>query len=196
MDYFELSLKYAYSQSLKLITGRDIFISAILFFFIIITGNIWKNDKNGKKVMTGNKEMWHGLNNKVIWLAVLAPYIYLVLSFTVINRPEMKNGLVQLMPFWTIREIVKTRNIKLLLECFFNILMLVPFGFILKKLNIKIGHTLLLGMIFSYSIEISQLITKRGLFELVDDPFHNICGVALGYLLCKWVESLYNERKW
>ena len=47
----------------------------------------------------------------------------------------------------------------------------------------KLRWVILIAVIISYSIEFSQLLTKRGLFELFDDPFHNVPGAIIGFTL-------------
>jgi glycopeptide antibiotics resistance protein len=50
------------------------------------------------------------------------------------------------------------------------------------------GRIILIGFLISLTIEILQLVTKRGLFEF-DDIFHNTLGVAigeLGYWMIGW----------
>jgi glycopeptide antibiotics resistance protein len=42
------------------------------------------------------------------------------------------------------------------------------------------GRVALLGFLTSFTIELLQLILKRGLFEF-DDMFHNTIGVGIGY---------------
>lgn len=175
MDYIELSVKYAYSQSLKLITGGDLLIAVVMFLIVFGCGLCYSRYKRNNE----EKE------KRLIWFSLLIPYIYLVLAFTVINRPELSARMMEFIPFWTIQEVLKSGKKVLLLECFLNILMLIPFGFILKKLNLRFFYTLILGAFFSYTIEFSQLLTQRGLFELFDDPFHNILGVVIGYLICR-----------
>ena len=46
---------------------------------------------------------------------------------------------------------------------------------------------ILIAVIISYSIEFSQLLTKRGLFELFDDPFHNVLGAIIGFRLWRMI---------
>jgi glycopeptide antibiotics resistance protein len=47
-------------------------------------------------------------------------------------------------------------------------------------------RVVLIGFFISLTIEILQLVMKRGLFEF-DDMFHNTLGVAIGYWIYqKW----------
>ena len=44
------------------------------------------------------------------------------------------------------------------------------------------------------SIEFSQLLTKRGLFELFDDPFHNVPGAIIGFTLWRMIMKRCSEK--
>ena len=46
----------------------------------------------------------------------------------------------------------------------------------------KIGKAMLVGLLFSMVIEFSQLIWKKGFFD-VDDLFNNVVGALVGALL-------------
>lgn len=66
-----------------------------------------------------------------------------------------------------------------------NIIMTIPFGIYLPLLfkSFRSGvKVTLAGFLYSLSIELSQYVTGRGLFEL-DDLFNNTIGAAIGYLL-------------
>jgi glycopeptide antibiotics resistance protein len=63
-------------------------------------------------------------------------------------------------------------------EIVLNILMLVPVGFLLPVLVKR--HAVLYGILVSVCIEVFQLITGRGYFE-VNDLIHNSLGIVLGY---------------
>ena len=52
---------------------------------------------------------------------------------------------------------------------------------------------ILIAVIISYSIEFSQLLTKRGLFELFDDPFHNAPGAIIGFTLWRMIMKDKNK---
>ena len=53
----------------------------------------------------------------------------------------------------------------------------------------KLRWVILIATIISYSIEFSQLLTKRGLFELFDDPFHNVLGAIIGMIMKRCSEK-------
>jgi glycopeptide antibiotics resistance protein len=51
------------------------------------------------------------------------------------------------------------------------------------------GRVVLAGFFTSLSIELLQLVMKRGLFEF-DDMFHNTLGVVIGY----WIYQKFRSR--
>ena len=66
-------------------------------------------------------------------------------------------------------------------EVFWNIVMFMPYGIlasILSKSKAK-WHVLLSGALLSAAIELTQLISHRGLFEY-DDILHNTLGTVVG----------------
>ena len=117
---------------------------------------------------------------QVIAYSILIPYLFLVLASTVLNRPEQSRMTYELQLFWSYQAAFHGRK-NLLKENFLNILMLMPVG-ILYPIAGKHGFrkVVITGFLCSALIECSQLIWKRGLFEL-DDIFHNTLGVVVGY---------------
>jgi len=68
-----------------------------------------------------------------------------------------------------------------------NILAFTPFGFMLPMLNMKYRrffYVTFLSILFSFSIELIQLIFKVGIFD-VDDMLMNTVGGILGYIAYK-----------
>ena len=65
-----------------------------------------------------------------------------------------------------------------------NVVAFVPIGLLLGVVfrNIKWWRVLLIGGCISISIEILQLITKRG-FSEIDDVIHNVFGCMVGFLI-------------
>lgn len=58
----------------------------------------------------------------------------------------------------------------------------------------KLRWVILIAVIISYSIEFSQLLTKRGLFELFDDLFHNVPGAIIGFTLWRMIMKRCSEK--
>lgn len=108
---------------------------------------------------------------------------FLVVSSTVFSRSYTGVHSYRLLPFWSYREIFHYGRMDLLVENLLNIVLLMPVGLLLPVLNrkLKLKHIILAASVMSYTIELSQLIFCKGLFELFDDPFHNILGAVIGY---------------
>ena len=115
---------------------------------------------------------------------LLLLFIFVVLSSTVLTRLPSKERLYKLVPFWSWQEVIRG-NIELLEENLLNIILLFPFGFLLPFVfyrKISWYKALFAGVIFSFFIEISQLILCRGLFEW-DDIIHNSLGAMIGCII-------------
>lgn len=67
-----------------------------------------------------------------------------------------------------------------------NIVWFVPFGFLVPLIwqKLKSYVVIPLGFCLSLIIEVSQLVSGKGMFE-IDDLVLNILGAAIGYLACK-----------
>lgn len=78
-----------------------------------------------------------------------------------------------------------------------NVLAFVPFGMFLPLLVKRVrsfGKTLLLGFEFSLFVEIVQLFSKVGSFD-VDDILLNTLGVFIGYVLFRLLYILHRHSK-
>ena len=106
-----------------------------------------------------------------------------------------------LIPFHEIRRFFVYRRqlgfaaVALNLAC--NVLAFVPFGVFLPMLVKRVrslGKTLLLGFEFSLLVEIVQLFSKVGSFD-VDDILLNTFGVLIGYVLFCLMRILHLHKK-
>ncbi len=73
-----------------------------------------------------------------------------------------------------------------------NIIMLMPLGFLLPIWFGNIDNwkkVIVIGFAVSVTIEVTQLITARGLFEF-DDIIHNTLGAVAGYYIEKLVGKI------
>lgn len=129
---------------------------------------------------------------KLLWGAVFVCYLVVVLGATMLSRGDgMVTDRIQ-PPFysyklaWNHFAMREWRNIIL------NILMFVPFGFLLpagmKKCR-KFWVTYLAGLTFTIIIEGTQLVTQRGIFE-IDDIIDNFWGAMIGYGIYEIVQFL------
>lgn len=127
---------------------------------------------------------------------LLLLFIFVVLSSTVLTRLPGKERLYKLVPFWSWQEVIRG-NIELLEENLLNIILLFPFGFLLPFVfyrKISWYKALFAGVIFSFFIEISQLILCRGFFEW-DDMIHNSLGAMIGCIIANKIFEKILENK-
>lgn len=120
---------------------------------------------------------------KCIWLCTTVCYLVVVLSVTIMQRSGFWMN-QKIMPLfysykdaWVDFSVISWRNIIL------NICMFVPLG-ILLPMGIRFFRSFwkvaLTGFLLTVFIEVSQLLLKRGMFEL-DDLMDNTLGAMIGY---------------
>jgi len=109
---------------------------------------------------------------------LLMGYVFLVLCTTIFYREETFEKRYYLQPLWSYSVLYN----KLLAQILMNVMLFIPIGFFvggaLKKKHI--WNALRIGFALSFFIELTQLITTRGVFN-VDDIIHNILGCVIGY---------------
>ena len=133
---------------------------------------------------------------KVIIFCILFCYIVIVIGATIFIRPGVYehanlNLFSSYIEAWNNYSKSYWRNIIL------NILMFVPFGFLLPLFSDrfkKFYWTLSLGFLFTFGIEATQYITKRGIFE-VDDIMNNWIGAIIGYSLVMFLLTSISKEK-
>ena len=133
-----------------------------------------------KKIMKGTKKL---KASKILLWSIFLIYTVIVLGATFIHRTPVMYENINLHIFssyikvWNRFSLLELRNI------IFNILMFLPFGFVLHLLFKKCEKfyiTYFLGLCMTISIEVLQLISKRGIFE-IDDIINNTLGCMIGY---------------
>lgn len=145
------------------------------------------------------------VKTKPLTLIALLIYVTTVLWFTVFSRP-ISLQTAQLELFWSYRKWL-AGDWKLGWEIIANIVMFVPFGFLLPRLLIRkiqptssapepsrlwIIHLFpvtVCAILFSLTIETLQLVLMRGLFEW-DDLISNTCGALAGWGLYQCFKRL------
>lgn len=98
--------------------------------------------------------------------------------------------------FWTCREQLG------MISCFNlvgNVVIFVPFGFFMSMASYRkrLLRTISYGFIMSLIVEVFQLISRVGSFD-VDDIFLNTLGAILGYfifIICTMMRRQYDKRK-
>ena len=111
-------------------------------------------------------------------LCLLFGYIFLVLCTTIFFREVTFEKRYNLFPLVSYTELYD----KLFAQLIMNTMMFFPIGFFiggaLKKKHI--WNVIKIGFVLSLFIELTQLITTRGVFN-VDDVIHNVLGCAMGF---------------
>ena len=140
----------------------------------------------------------------ILWLLFiiyLAFLFYIVFFAEAMGRTGPREYSYNLKLFGEIRRFIVYRHILGMRAVFLNIggniLAFVPFGFILPKLNKHTHHLIvivLVSFLLSFSIEIVQLFTKVGSFD-VDDLLLNTTGGFIGYLVLLIVEWMIHLIK-
>ena len=99
------------------------------------------------------------------------------------NRPLSDVNLVFMKETWKL--VYAPSRLDFFYNSFGNILCLVPFGILFPIVFSKkqsFVKTVLIGMLFSISIETLQFLLGTGVSD-IDDIFFNTCGAILGYLI-------------
>lgn len=104
--------------------------------------------------------------------------MFLILAGTVLSRTSGPKMTYELVPFWSYR-VPSLRH-----EILLNVVMFIPVGLLGGK-----WRTVGMAAIFSAVIELSQLISRRGLFEF-DDIIHNALGAAIGVAVVMLVKRM------
>lgn len=107
-------------------------------------------------------------------ISILVPYMFLVLAATVLTRNAGESAKYHLRLFWSYGSSFRYQKNQILA----NVVMFAPIGILLWFEKKK--WSVVYGVLFSILIELTQLITHRGMFEL-DDVLHNTVGLMIGF---------------
>ena len=139
-------------------------------------------------------------------LPLMTFYISFVLTITLIARKVTANPQYQLTVFWSYKAI-QAGQTDLKAEIFWNVVLFIPIGILLAMLlpSKRSWLAIILGMLISSGIELTQLYLHRGLFEF-DDIIHNTLGTIIGVILFLIVRKIvflikskstkYDSEKW
>lgn len=148
-----------------------------------------------KKLFKGKKEV--SLYQSILFVILLG-YLFLVFAMTGLSRAEnFSNTIINLNFLSAYLNVWYSWSLTPLLLLILNILMLFPLGFLLPLISKKfdsVKNILLVAFTFTIFIELFQLITHRGIFEL-DDLFHNTIGSIIGYFIVKVFLELKDSKK-
>ena len=101
---------------------------------------------------------------------------------------------VEIRRFWVYRE--QLGAFAVFTNIFGNVIGFLPFGFILPVIFRRMNSGFLIcisGFILSLTVEVIQLVTKVGCFD-VDDLFLNTLGGLLGYLTYFIIKTIRNGK--
>ncbi|MBQ6272113.1 MAG: VanZ family protein [Clostridiales bacterium] len=121
-----------------------------------------------------------------LWIVALGINVGIILWLTILGRTSKVLGNPYFQPFHGFSSAVN--NIKrdgLRGNFLGNIALFVPFGVLLPLVDDwfdKWKRTVLIGFVFSVTIEFVQYITCRGYFE-IDDIILNLIGTGLGFVV-------------
>ena len=146
--------------------------------------------------LLGIKNHWNFTKEVVIAEAALSIYIGIVIGITLLNRTSLGSHHTILKFFWSYGTWIQG-NKQALWGIIGNIIMLIPYGFLLPLVSTKfrrLRYSLIASFGFTLFIEISQYLTCRGWFEL-DDLFHNTIGGLIGFRLFQIARKIYKKRR-
>ncbi len=167
-------VEYDSGVPMSVIIGISIFVCTIIFIM-----HHYSNDE----IKFLRKACW----------CVFGGYLFFIFCTTILFRDFVTETHYALRPLWSYSVLYS----KLLAQNILNVLMFIPIGFLIscgirKKNILKIIG---IGFILSLAIEIMQLATKRGVFN-IDDIIHNTLGCIIGYgifRLCNTILTAYTK---
>ena len=167
---------------LALIGGASIALVMLLVYVI------YKKVFHGKKTIT---------KTQGVVAFLLSCWLLLVMALTIASRGANYSGSFNINFFSGYINAWNKWSISELQLIIFNMLMFVPLGFLLPLLWRKAERfkvTFLVSVSTTTLIEISQLLTGNGIFEL-DDLFHNSLGSLFGYFCVMAILSMIREKR-
>lgn len=147
------------------------------------------------------RKIFHGTRQlvKSQWLLafLLCCWFLVVFALTTLSRGSNYTGSLNIEFFSSYINAWNQWSVTELQLILFNMLMFVPLGVLLPLLWNKAGRfSVTAGVSFAVTlfIELVQLITGRGIFEL-DDLLHNFLGSLFGYFCVTEILSCWKQRK-
>lgn len=146
------------------------------------------------------KKRFHGSRTLSVkqWFALvfLSAWLLLVLGLTTFSRGANFTGTINTSLFSGYVNAWHEWSYTELQLIIFNMLMFAPFGFLLPFLfqkGEKFRFTCLVSFLVTFFIEVLQLITGRGIFEL-DDLLHNLAGSIFGYFVIMFFLNSFRRK--
>ena len=145
-----------------------------------------------------NRHRKHGFVLLVLYLVLLTYFLFF--AETMGRTPETRTEFsYNLTLFKEIRRFIVHRNIlgyrAVLINIAGNVAAFMPFGFILPEVwdQLNRWYTItLMGFLFSLCIEVTQLVSRVGSFD-VDDLLLNTIGALIGYFAFVIAKGVWNR---
>lgn len=139
---------------------------------------------------------------KCISIGLFVTYTLTLLVLTFIAREKWTDGLIFLIPFENIFRIIQNgypwNYDNIVRNTVINVILFMPLGFLgAEILQKKIAFSILIGFGISLAIELVQLVTKLGVFD-VDDLLMNTLGTLLGcglFALCRAIYRRHTSKR-
>ncbi|MGM9949047.1 MAG: VanZ family protein, partial [Lysinibacillus sp.] len=130
-------------------------------------------------------------------IALLICWAIVVLGITTLSRPAFFTGQINVSLFSGYINAWNKWSVSELQLIIFNMIMFMPLGILLPLLHRKnrsFWRVLALSFGFTLCIEVFQLVSGKGIFEL-DDLLHNTIGSLAGYFLMMAFIVMLEKRK-
>ena len=126
---------------------------------------------------------------QALYIVLFVSYIAAVICLTIICGGKEPIRRYNFIPFVTIISNLKRHNYFYAVRILEITMMFIPMGVFTELKRKDLGFSVIVGFLFSLMIEVTQLITMRGVFD-IDDLIFNTLGTIIGFLLV----SLYRKR--
>lgn len=132
---------------------------------------------------------------KIVWWILFIAYCGFIVWMTLVGR-ESTTSRIEPRPFWAVQELVVggSEGMKGIVWYLENILLFVPFGFLLSLVEKNWKTVVLTGAVVSVCIELIQYFTAVGLAEF-DDITANTIGTVIGFLLWKLMKKVVESHR-
>lgn len=125
-------------------------------------------------------------------------YLYIIFSRTIVQRRANYEPLSDVLGGW---KIFQHKYTGLDYQVIGNVIMFIPFALLLAAIvnncnnSLKKNLLICLGSSFAYSlfIELCQLVTKRGTFQ-ISDLVWNTLGGLIGFIIFTLINKLYRKQ--
>ena len=160
----------------------------ILFFGSVILGCVL--------ILLAAVRMHKITKTQALGALIILIYMVIVFGSTVFTR-GVSSRQCELTIFWSWREVLIDHDGELMTEILLNCIMLMPVGIFLPMAAGRRVHpavALLVGVILSGTIEMSQFVFSRGLFEW-DDIIHNSLGCMQGCVVANGIFMFFQRGR-